>query len=236
MGFDGFSKRTVAFLKDLKNNNNKEWFDANRGDYKAHIVEPALAFINAMSPVAEQLDPPHKSAAKLNGSFRRLNRDVRFSKDKTPYNPCVHMIFWTGDHPNRSSGIHLVLAHDGFGYGAGHWAFEGDALERYRAAVLDAAKRGALEAALAKAAKIGCELGEPTLKTVPRGYDREAPSADWLRRKEIVARTMSDSSGHDPRLFTAECGDYCAGLMRAMAPLDKWVSEEVGAGRPARQP
>lgn len=227
MGFDGFPKKTVSFLKNLKKNNTKEWFEANRADYQANYVDAALGFIEALLPVAESLDPLHKGAAKLNGSLRRIHRDVRFSKDKTPYNPRIHMIFWTGDHPNRSAGIHLVMGPEGFGYGAGHWAFEPDALERYRAAVLDDKKRKALKTALAKANEIGCDLDEPHLKTVPRGFDKEAEGADLLRYKGIVARTMSDNTGHDPRLFTSECGDYCTGLMRAMAPLNKWVHDEV---------
>ena len=227
MGFDGFPKQTVTFLKNLKTNNTKAWFEANRADYQQYCVEPTLAFIEALLPIAESLDPPHKGAAKLNGSFRRLNRDVRFSKDKTPYNPRIHMIFWTGDHPNRSAGIHLVMGPGGFGYGAGHWAFEGEALDRYRAAVLDARKRATLEAALARAAEIGCEVDEPQLKTIPRGFDKEAAGAGWLRYKGIVARTMSEKSGHDPRLFTSQCTDYCSELMHAMAPLDKWVRREV---------
>ncbi|MEX0345994.1 MAG: DUF2461 domain-containing protein [Rhizobiaceae bacterium] len=227
MGFDGFPKQTATYLKSLKKNNSKDWFEANRADYQAYVVEPALAFIEAMLPVAESLDPPHKGAAKLNGSFRRLNRDVRFSKDKTPYNPRIHMIFWTGDHPNRSAGIHLVLGPAGFGYGSGHWAFEGDALERYRSAVLDAGKRKSLEAALKSVGAIGCDVDEPPLKTIPRGYDKEAPGANWLRYKGIVARTMSEEAGHDPRLFTGDCTGYCAGLMQAMAPLNKWVREKV---------
>lgn len=227
MGFDGFPKQTVSFLKNLKKNNNKEWFEENRADYKTYYVDAALGFIEAMLPVAESLDPPHRGAAKQNGSLRRVNRDVRFSKDKTPYNPRIHMIFWTGDHPNRSAGIHLVMGPEGFGYGAGHWAFEGDALDRYRSAVLDTGKRKALEAALSKAEAVGCELDDPPLKNVPRGFDKDAAGAEMLRYKGIVARTMNDKSGHDPRLFTAECADYCAELMWAMAPLNKWVRSEV---------
>ncbi len=230
MHFTGFTKQTVLFLQELKKNNTKEWFEANRPSYQTHIVDPALAFIEAMIPVAEKLDPPHKGVAKLNGSFRRLNRDVRFSKDKTPYNPRIHMIFWTGGHPNRSAGIHLVMGPDGFGYGAGHWAFDGDALERYRAAVLDATKRRALEIALEKAKAVGCDIGEPPLKNVPRGHDKEVAGAKWLRYKGIVARAMSEKSGHDPRLFTSACTTYCTELMQAMAPLNNWVSNEVEAG------
>lgn len=227
MGFDGFPEDTVAYLRALRKNNSREWFEAHRDDYRRCFAEPALGLIEALLPAAESLDPPHRGEARLNGSLRRINRDVRFSKDKRPYNPRIHMIFWTGDHPNRSSGIHLVMGPDGFGYGAGHWAFEPEALSRYRAAVMDAGKRAALEAALAKARSVGCDLDEPQLKTVPRGFDGEAPGAELLRHKGIVARTLREEDGHDRRLFTADCAAYCGVLMRALAPLDKWLCEQV---------
>ena len=158
--FDGFPRETIAFLTDLGANNEKAWFEAHRAGYERCFVDPALALVEALAPVAATLTPPHKAEARLNGSLRRIHRDVRFSKDKTPYNPQIHLIFWTGSHPNRSAGIHLVLGPQGLGYGAGHWAFEPDALARYRAALGDPEKRHALEDALRKAAAVGCTLGE----------------------------------------------------------------------------
>ncbi|MCP4184933.1 MAG: DUF2461 domain-containing protein, partial [Hyphomicrobiales bacterium] len=74
------------------------------------VVEPALQFIAAMQPIVSEFDPPLKAEARLNGSLRRIHRDVRFSKDKTPYNPRLHIIFWAGCHPNRSPACHIVLS------------------------------------------------------------------------------------------------------------------------------
>ncbi len=226
--FEGFPRETIAFLADLRDNNEKAWFEQHRDEYQRCFVDPALALVEALAPVAASLTPPHKAEARMNGSLRRIHRDVRFSKDKTPYNPRLHLIFWTGGHPNRSAGIHLVLEPDGLGYGSGHWAFEPDALARYRAAVGDPAKRMALEAALETAASIGCTLGEPALKTVPKGFDKDAPGADLLRYKGLVARTYGNEK-LDPRLFTPECAAYCAGIMTALAPLDAWIRTNVEA-------
>ena len=162
--FQGFPKKSVSFLKALKANNNKEWFEAHRADYDSYFVGPVLDLIDTVAPVAEALDPPHYAVAKVNKSLRRIHRDTRFSKDKTPYHTGIHMVFWTGDHPNKSAGTHFVLAHDYFGFGAGHWAFEGAGLDRYRQAVQSESDRAELEAALASAAAVGCEPGEPALK------------------------------------------------------------------------
>lgn len=227
MNFSGFPKDTVTFLKSLKANNTREWFEAHRSDYETCYVEPALGLIEALVPVAARLDPPLQAVAKINGSLRRIHRDTRFSKDKTPYNTHMHLIFWAGDHPNRSSGIHLVMGAGGFGYGAGHWAFEPEALTRYRAAVLDERKRSALEDALATAGSVGCKLDKPHLKKVPRGFDAEAEGAGYLRYKGIVARTMDGDRGFESRLFNEDCTGYCRELMEAMAPLVRWVRREV---------
>ncbi len=225
--FQGFPKESVAYLKNLRANNNKEWFEANRADYETFFVQPALDLITTMAPVAEGLNPPHHAVAKVNKSLRRVHRDTRFSKDKTPYNTMIHMVFWTGDHPNRSAGTHLVLGHDHFGYGAGHWAFEGEGLERYRAAVEDDADRNELEAALSSADAVGCVLGEPALKKVPRGFDADSPAADLLRRKGVVAMTRN-GVGFDDRIFGSEATSYLTGILEALAPLNRWIQRVVG--------
>lgn len=213
MSFNGFPGQTLTFLKDLKINNDRDWFAEHRSDYEHHYIAPALALIEALAPLTEALVPPHKAEARLNGSLRRIHRDTRFSNDKTPY----------------QTRIHLVFADDHFGYGAGHWAFEKQALERYRSVVMDKAKRAELEKAAARAKSVGCTLGVPELARIPRGFDAEDGSAEWLRRKGIVARTH-EAKGHDKRLFNGNAVDYLSGLMTALAPVDRWICKHVETG------
>ena len=97
--FEGMPRQAVDFLKSLKANNNREWFEAHRADYEAHFVEPAMDLIQALAPIAEALDPPHQAVPKVNKSLRRIHRDTRFSKDKTPYHTHMHIVLWTGNHP-----------------------------------------------------------------------------------------------------------------------------------------
>ena len=224
--YEGLPRGSVDYLKQLKANNNKDWFEAHRDDYQALFVEPALQLIEALAPVAAKLDPPHQAVPKINKSLRRIHRDTRFSKDKTPYHTHMHIVLWTGDHPNRSAGIHLVLSDSHFGFGSGHWAFDADGLSRYRAAVQHEGARSELDAALSKAAAVGCVPGEPELQRVPRGFDADSPAADHLRRKGIVARTQ-DGQGFDERLFGRDAGRYLSEILHALAPLDRWVSRHV---------
>ncbi|MEX3009530.1 DUF2461 domain-containing protein [Hoeflea sp. TYP-13] len=224
--FEGIPRKSVAFLKDLKANNNREWFEGHRAEYESRFVEPAMQLIEALSPIAASLDPPHQAVPRVNKSLRRIHRDTRFSKDKTPYHTHMHIVLWTGDHPNRSAGIHLVLSDSHFGFGSGHWAFAGDGLDRYRTAVQKEPVRAELDAALARAEKVGCTPGEPELQRVPRGFDADSPAAVHLRRKGIVARTH-ENPGFDDRLFGPGAVGYLTEILEALCPLDRWINRHV---------
>ncbi|MCR9135085.1 MAG: DUF2461 domain-containing protein [Alphaproteobacteria bacterium] len=224
--FQGFPKETVKFLKALRANNTKEWFENHRADYDEYYVKPAVELINALTPVAEALDPPHQGIAKINKSLRRIHRDTRFAKDKTPYNTSMHIEFWTGDHPNKSAGTHLVLSHEHFGFGAGHWAFEGEGLDRYRAAVQTKSEMSALKEALESAASVGCVPGEPALKKVPRGFDADSPAAAFLRRKGIVVMSQQ-RDGFDDRVFGPDAVAFMTEILTAVAPLNGWIRRVV---------
>lgn len=185
----GFSDNTFAFLRGLKAENTKDWFEAHRASFDADVKIPAFDVIDALAPRMSALDPPLKCEARVNGSLKRINRDVRFSKDKSPYNPRIHMVFWSGSHPNRSPAMHVVIGPDGIGYGAGHFGVEAGTLEKYRTAIMEPKSREQLLAAVERAKAIGCEMGDPALKTMPRGYATDAPWSYLLRYKAFVART-----------------------------------------------
>lgn len=220
----GFTQDTFAFLADLKANNNRDWFEANRDRYDAHWRAPALDLIADVADGMSQLTPPLQAVPKLNGSLRRINRDTRFSKDKTPYSPSLHLIFWAGDHPNKSAGMHVVLHPDEVGYGAGRWGFEGTTLANYRARVTEDADGAALLSALEAAEAVGCTMDAPALARVPKGYDAEGARADLLRRKGVVARTMA--RGAAPSVIVGSSGaDWLMNKTRALLPLIAWVHD-----------
>lgn len=218
-----FTRDTFAFLSELKENNNKAWFDANRDRYEAHWKAPALAFIEAIAPRMEALDPPLKAEPRLNGSLRRINRDVRFSKDKSPYNSTLHMIFWTGEHPNRSPGAHLSISGRGIGYGTGLYGLQPPALKRLRDAIVDPVEQKALFAALDTLEADGCTMGEPDLARVPKGYEAEGRAAVLLRHKSLVSRTHDNPA--PPESIIGERGlDWAMERVNAMLPLIRWLS------------
>ncbi|MDJ1008083.1 MAG: DUF2461 domain-containing protein [Paracoccaceae bacterium] len=213
-----FTPQTFAFLADLEANNSKDWFEANRDRYEADWKAPALAFIEALAGAMAALEPALKAEAKINGSLRRINRDVRFSKNKSPYSPSCHIVFWCGDHPNRSPGMHFSLHTGGVGYGAGMWGLAPAQLQTWRDMVVDAVEGPKVIAALDRAAEVGCTLGEPDLARLPKGYDAEGRSAQLLRHKSLVARTHGTAA--KPDVLTEDGAmDWAMEMTHALMPV-----------------
>ncbi len=220
----GFSRQTFQFLADLEANNSKDWFEDNRSDYETHWKGAALDFIAGVSGKMAALDPALRAEPKLNGSLRRINRDVRFSKDKSPYNAKLHMVFWVGDHPNRSPGMHIVLNPKGVGYGAGQFGLEPKALAGLRKRIVG--KEGdALIAALDSAKTVGCRMGEPDLARLPKGFEAEGHRAELLRYKSIVARTH-DKDAPAKSVIGKNAEDWVMATTEALMPLVRWLHTE----------
>lgn len=220
---DGFTRETFGFLADLEANNSRDWFEDNRARYEAHWKAPALAFVEALAPAMSAQQPPLKAEPRVNGSLRRINRDVRFSKDKSPYAATLHLVFWSGGHPNRSPGIHVVLSPAGVGYGTGLWGLGPEQLRRFREGVTDPAEGPALFDALDRAAKVGCTLGAPDLARLPRGYEAEGRAAELLRHKSIVARTR-DNEAPPEAVIGRGATDWVLERTAALMPLLRWTT------------
>ena len=218
-----FTRETFQFLADLEANNSKDWFDAHRADYEAHWKEAALDVISEVSGRMAKLSPALMAEPKLNGSLRRINRDVRFSKDKSPYSARLHMIFWTGGHPNRSPGMHFVLQPQGVGYGAGWFGLEPKALQAVRKRIVDARDGQVLIDALDRAKTAGCIMGEPDLKRAPKGFESvDGRRADLVRYKAITVRTR-DKTAAPGKVIGPAAADWMMETTEALMPLIDWL-------------
>ncbi len=120
MAFVGFPRELISFLRDLRAHNNREWFQAHYEDYQQYLVTPARCFVEALQPSLTQLGEALHAEPKIGGSILRLNRDIRFSKDKTPYRANLDLWFWQGDGPSRERpGYFLRLQPEELTLGAG---------------------------------------------------------------------------------------------------------------------
>ena len=222
LDFPGFSRNLIGFLAGLQANNDRAWFDEHRGDYETLFKEPARDFVAAMSGRLGEIAEDLSAEPKIGRSIHRINRDTRFSKDKTPYNTHLHFVFWRGAKPAGSSGFHFVIGSDRVGSGVGNWAFSPDQLTRFRNAVADPGKGAALaEAIKTGLADPGMILDPPALKRVPPGFDAEARHADLLKHKGIVVR--GDREIPDA-LFGSGAVDLALDLFRPLIPVHDWLA------------
>jgi uncharacterized protein (TIGR02453 family) len=224
--FSGFPKETVRFLRELTTYNDKAWFDAHRSDYEAAYVAPALAFVAAIGPKLRKISPAVAFEAKVNGSLFRINRDVRFAKDKTPYRNHIDLWFWHGGHRGREMpGFFFRLFADRLILGAGMHKFEKAQLDAYRAAVVDARSGKALDTAVGAVRGAGpYAIGGAARKTVPKGFDADHERAGLLLHEGLWAERDA-KAGRE--LHDAGFVDLCLGHFRAMWPVGRWLLDHV---------
>lgn len=88
-----FSHETFRFFRDLSRNNRREWMDANRDRYRRHVVEPFRRLLDELTPVALKLNPDFDVGGRTGTNFSRINRDIRFANDKSPYRSQMYLLF-----------------------------------------------------------------------------------------------------------------------------------------------
>lgn len=206
-----FDAETLTFLTDLRANNSRDWFIAHRARYDAHVAAPVRAFSDALSA-----ELGRRAGGPVTAKFYRLNRDLRFAKDKTPYNTHVHLSFtapavpfaWmVGLEPGR-----LTL-----GYGA--FMFPPALLSRWRS-VVDGPAGSDLAERLDTMRARGLRVSEPELKRTPAPFDADHPNAQLLRHKSLAV--WDDSLGVDAT-FGADAPQRLAAEMTAFEPLRAWL-------------
>ena len=157
MQFRGFPQGGIKFLRKLAVNNDRDWFKAHRNEYDELVLEPALELFTALGEeLAIAFPPITYSTAGNGGSMMRLNRDTRFSTDKTPHKTHVAMMFVPEGLPKMGApgfGLQITTAY--VEVIAGQFAFDPQQLERYRKAVVRDTSGSALVEAASLVAKSG---------------------------------------------------------------------------------
>ena len=216
--FRGFGPDLEAFLQDLGSNNERGWFASNRERYEESVREPARAFIRDMAPALAALSPHFRADdRKTGGSLMRIHRDTRFSRDKTPYKTNVGIQFRHAlGRDVHAPGFYVHLEPGSAFLGAGVWRPDSGALFMIRARIAEEPDTwcnvrdgGAFGASF--------RLGGESLKRVPRGFAKDHPLAEDLKRKDFIAiheLPLGDTIGPGfPDLAAARMRD-AAGFMR----------------------
>lgn len=224
MPFDGFPKSTLPFFKDLAQHNEKAWFDAHRAAWDEEIAPAMLALCEELSQRLAKAMPRLTFVPRVGGSLYRLNRDTRFSKDKSPYKTHVAALLWEGGEKHASPGVYLHVAPGEVIFGGGLYVFDEAQLDRYRKRVVHERAGEALAAAVKKAEKAGLALGGEKTARPPRGVRPDHPQAELSKHKGLVAaKTLAPGAWlHGP-----EAADRAEEIARAYLPLHQWLRDEL---------
>lgn len=223
--FNGFGPKTAKFLRDLGRNNDKAWFDAHRADYEADYLEPAKAFIEAAGPKVEKFAPNVSWEPRVNGSLFRVNRDVRFSKDKTPYKDHIDIWFWEGNRKTALSGFYLRVRDKSVEFGVGAHRFSKEALARYRDSLRDDAAAKSLARLVRRLERNGYRIRGKTYKKPPRGFEGGAAAEELVLYSGLSAGVERKSP---PEVKNSKFVGYCTREWRKLAPLHEWLMTHVG--------
>jgi uncharacterized protein (TIGR02453 family) len=214
-----FNRRLFTFLEQLRRNNRRNWFLKHKPEFEELARQPGLRFITDVQLRLRDISPWLVADPKPNGgSLFRVYRDVRFSKDKTPYKTHVGMNFWhaSASEAVHGPGLYLHLDPKGSFLAGGIWRPDPRSLARIRDAI-------AWKQEEWQAARRGLTLGGDTLTRPPRGYAADHPLVEDLKRKDVIA-----SVDFSPAQV---CGTrFLEDFLRAakkMKPLMQFVSEAI---------
>jgi uncharacterized protein (TIGR02453 family) len=215
-----FDPELFEFLTELGEHNDRDWFAANKARYEAHVLEPALAFIEDFGFRLAAISPHFRADPRRNGgSLFRIYRDTRFSKDKTPYKTNTGMHFRHARAKDaHAPGFYLHLAPGQVFAGAGIWRPDPSTANRIREAIV-ADSEAWRAATRASPFTDTLELGGEQLKRVPPNLPREHEFAEDLRRKGWFGSIEMGQNVATREGFLDEYTHIC----EAAAPLVRFI-------------
>lgn len=208
-GFEGFPAEGLAFYAELEDNNTREWWLEHKDVYERAIREPMVALLD------------HLAGEFGEGKAFRPQRDIRFSKDKSPYKTSQGGFAATGE----GMGYYVHLDATGLVVGGGYHSHTPAQITRFRTAVDAPTSGDELSRIVEKLRGAGYAIEGEQLKTVPREYDSSHPRGELLRYKTLTA---GRSLGTPNWLATPEALDRVRRHWNELRPLVEWLTEHVG--------
>jgi uncharacterized protein (TIGR02453 family) len=214
MTFRGIPDEAFAFYEGLAADNSKTYWTAHKQTYEEAVRAPFAELLGGLEPEFGQ------------GQAFRPYRDVRFSKDKSPYKDHQGGFVETAD----AVGYYVQVSAGGLMVAGGWYAPQGPQVARYRELV-EGPAGAELEVVVGRLARGGFEIGGDRMKTQPRGVDPAHPRIELLRHRALVA---SRSWEPEAWVHTARALDRVRRSWRALRPMVDWLAASVGPGDPDR--
>ena len=224
-----FTPKALRFLRGLAKNNNKPWFEAHRTDYETELREPMRDLIGEMNALFATFAP--EIAGDPKRSMFRINRDIRFSKDKSPYK--THAACWfhhrratsrVGSEADAgSAGFYFHIEPGRSMVGGGLWMPPRPQLNALRDAIAeDPAGFDKVAKGLTK--RFGGLDDEAVLTRMPRGFAEDHPAAKWLRYQSFTSGRLLK----DAEVTGAKLPALLAREFDALLPLVRWLNRPLG--------
>lgn len=221
--FKGFSKNTLKFFKQLEINNSKQWFTEHKEEYEKYVKNLACEFVNDMGLKLNTLPGSFNAIPKINKSLFKLNRDVRFSKNKSPYKTNMGIWFWEGTGKRMEcSGFYFHLENNKLMLGCGIYMFTKDMLKLYRDTISNKKQSNSLIKILNELTRKDYTLANEHYKKIPRGYEDVKENTNLLLFNGMHAMIEIDLPDE---FFSEKIIDYCLKHFKAMYPLHEWLAK-----------
>jgi uncharacterized protein (TIGR02453 family) len=215
-----FTPELFGFFSELGKNNNRDWFTKNKERYERVVREPFLDFIEDAGPHLRSISPHLVADSRpVGGSLFRIHRDVRFSKDKSPYKTYAGAHFrHAAGKDVHAPGVYLHVEPDECFVGGGMWQPDPSALAAIRRAIDQE------QAAWRKVLRSGATFLGETLKRPPQGYPPDHPLIEDLKRKSFVTSVPLEDQEVSDSSFMATFVSAC----HSMQPLMRFLAAAVG--------
>jgi len=219
--FMGFNPEVIEFLKNIKQNNNKLWFDAHYDFYQKEILEVSRDLVEDLGEQLQQIAPGINVVPKVNGSIYRFARDARFSKDKTPYKTHISYLFWQGMlKRTRYPGFYLAIRPEYIQIGVGINNFTPEYLQAWREQCAHKDNAGKIRNIIDSLLKSGVSFHGEQLKRMPKGYSDELLNQDLIRYKGLKCWYQIPLP---KEAFSHEFIPFCYQYYQYLLPLFEWM-------------
>jgi uncharacterized protein (TIGR02453 family) len=226
MGSPHFTGDSLRFLRALKRNNRREWFNTHRDDYEAHIRQPMTAIVERLAVDLPDIGPEFVASPRT--SIYRIYRDIRFSENKAPYKTHIAANFPTRGLPkHEGAGLYFHVAADEVWVGGGMYAPPAPQLHTVREHIAANSRRlRTLVESPGFRRDIGVLDGE-RLQRVPRGFAKDHVAAEYLKFRQFLAgRQFEPAFAVSPRFYAG-----LLGVFRRVAPLMRFLNEPLVNGQ-----
>jgi len=224
--FKGFPKALPKFLSQLQKNNTIAWFSDHKKDYETIVKHPSEEFVCAMGDALRGFCPGINAIPKVNKSLFRINRDIRFSTDKSPYKTNLGILFWEGPGKRmESSGFYFHLEGDMMMLGCGLYIFPKPVIQKFRETVMDKKKGKELQKITEALVSKGYDMATKHYKKIPKEF---SPVSEFEKEYLLYSGLSTYMEFPIPDiLFTPEIVEFTRTHFETMNPLHKWIVKHL---------